>query len=96
MYGGRPTELELLEDLDPAVFSNNEEHFFMKLDKESDQWMSLTCTDAPADIWDNRHCRSAGVQITFGQIRYSVLDLVHCIGYFLTPAVQSQKVKQQL
>ncbi len=34
MYGGRPTELELLEDLDQPVFSNNEEPLFMKLDKE--------------------------------------------------------------
>lgn len=94
MYGGRPTEQELLEDLDQPV--SNEEPFFMKLDKESDQWKSVTYTGAPADIWDNRHCRSAGVQITFGQIRYSVLDFVHCIGDFLMPAVQSQKVKQQL
>lgn len=96
MYGGRPTELELLEDLDQPVFSNNEEPFIMKLDKETQQWKSVTYTGAPADTWDNRHCRSAGVQNAFGQIRYSVLDFVHCIGYFVMPAVQSQKVQQQL
>lgn len=95
MYGGRPAELDLLEELDQPVFSNNKEPFFMKLDKETDQWTSLTYSGASAD-WDKPHCLSAGVQDTFGQIRYSVLDFVHCIGYFLTLAVQSQELKQQL
>ena len=101
MYGGCPTDLDLPEDPDTRLepfFSNNdnEEHFMMRLDKDTHQWKSVTYTGAPADIWDNRHYRSAGVQNTFEQIRYSVLVFVHCTGHLLTPAVQIQAVKQQL
>ncbi len=98
MYGGCPTEVELLEDLDAVLepFFSNEEGFMMRLDKNTHQWKSVTYTGAPADIWDNRHYRSAGVQNTFEQIRYSVLVFVHCTGHLLTPAVQIQAVKQQL
>ncbi|DBA93308.1 TPA: Galactose oxidase, central domain [Trebouxia sp. C0005] len=60
MYGGRPAELDLLEELDQPVFSNNKEPFFMKLDKETDQWTSLTYSGASAD-WDKPHCLSAGL-----------------------------------
>jgi len=75
MYGGCPTEVELLEDLDAVLepFFSNEEGFMMRLDKNTHQWKSVTYTGAPADIWDNRHYRSAGVQNTFEQIGYSVL-----------------------
>ena len=66
LYGGLPTKKFLDEsDLTPAgPFSSREDHFMMKLDKDTHAWGPVSYAGAARETRRLAHLQSEGMQMT--------------------------------